>query len=110
MDWRKRIGAIVVAGGSLAACSGDGDGAGLVRQETASGAEPSRAPAAPSVPRAAVASEGLQTGGYFIPVCNANPDPCCRNPDLPECPRDAGPVVDAAVVDAGSDGACHAHE
>jgi hypothetical protein len=103
MHWRQRIGAIVVAGGSLAACGGDGDGGGLVREAATTGALPSRAPAAPSVARAASASDGLQTG-YAIPMCNANPDPCCRLPDLPECQRDAGPE------DAGAEGACDAHE
>jgi hypothetical protein len=42
-------------------------------------------------------------GSYVVPMCNANPDPCCRFPDLPQCHADAG-------GDGGSDGACEASE
>jgi hypothetical protein len=108
MHWRKRMGAIVMAGGSIAACSGEGNDAGLVQQnDTQVTLQPSRAPAAPSVPRVAIASDGLVTpSGYHIPICNANPDPCCRFPDMPECQRDAG----APPEDAAPDGACDAQE
>jgi hypothetical protein len=107
-----RMGAIVLAGGSLAACSGEDETSGVAREAT-SGAEPTRvrpgpsgaratssaAPAAPNVARAALASEGRVPSGYFVPMCNANPDPCCRFPDLPECRVDAGAPDDAGARD-----------
>jgi hypothetical protein len=94
---------MVLAGGSMGACSGESAEPLAVRQGHEE-ATASRAPATPNVSRA-VASEGLDDGsGYAIPMCNANPDPCCRFPDLPECNVDAGPEAD--VDDAGAEASC----
>jgi hypothetical protein len=95
------MGAIVLAGGSLTACSSEAVAPGHAVEEARRDPEQETAPPAPSGARA-VALEIL-TGNYAVPVCNANPDPCCRFPDLPRCHADAG-------AEGGSDGACEASE
>lgn len=83
--------AIALAGGSIAACADAPDPAG------ADGAEREPMVGAHLVMRVPVEARGA----YGIPLCNANPDPCCRNPDLPGCAHDAGDVDAGASAEAG---------
>jgi hypothetical protein len=96
MDWRTRIAAIVLAGGSVAGCASAADpgDAGMPDAAPRSSLEPSievlDAGVVRPTPRVIVnvLPEGLpaaQKPRVRIPVCNANPDPCCRFPDAPEC-------------------------
>jgi hypothetical protein len=110
MHWRTRMMAIVLAGGSITACSERADSTGV------DGATPSRS--AGSVPDPTVVTPLLelplqdaaaQSPVYRIPRCNANPDPCCHDPTLPGCGVDGGDeaaVVDAAEEDAAVGDAC----
>jgi hypothetical protein len=117
MHWHFHMMAIVLAGGSVAACSegSEVDTSGASQQQR----ESTTAGASASAPGSLV--EGLSplvralpqraapSMGYRIPPCNANPDPCCRNPDLPGCQVDAGADVPDAATDAaeaGSPDAC----
>lgn len=92
MDWRTRIAAIVLAGGSVAGCASAADPAdgGLpdVSPGSTSGLpEPGPSPAAEIlIERSpAVLPQHVGRPRSRIPICNANPDPCCRSPDAPEC-------------------------
>jgi hypothetical protein len=91
MSWHRRLAAIALAGGSIAACSDAADShddstvpptRGAEREAGApTVAHPHRSDVAPAPPWLA-----FQTGAaYVIPACNANPDPCCRMPGLPQC-------------------------
>lgn len=100
MDWRTRIAAIVLAGGSVAGCAAAADpgdaGTGMPDAGPAStgGSGPwepatlhpnltnlvEKSPERPPAPKPR----------YRVPICNANPDPCCRAPDGPGC-EDAQP-------------------
>jgi hypothetical protein len=114
MHWRKRMAAIALAGGSLASCVGGGHTAEVLDDHVPpTPGEPNleatrstdAAPEAALTPlraRPAVWPNALRPPPvHIIPICNANPDPCCRFPDM--C-RDAG--KDAG--DAGKDAACDA--
>lgn len=116
MHWRKRMMAIALAGGSVAACSEaaapvDVEGTAPAPADEQSAGGPAAPPALTVSPALASEMEGTYAParGYAIPRCNANPDPCCRMPDLPECvARDAGTGdddADAGEVEAACDGA-----
>lgn len=92
MDWRTRIAAIVLAGGSVAGCASAADpgDAGMPDAEPRTSVEPFEPaidPAPAPVHLAEVSTERPPPPKprVRIPVCNANPDPCCRLPDSPEC-------------------------
>ncbi len=66
MSWKRRILEIVLAGGTLAGCSD-------------------------TVVNTDMAIQDMSGGDMtFSFTCNANPDPCCANPQLPQCPKDGG--------------------
>ncbi len=102
MHWRTHLMAIVLAGGSVAGCSDPREAAEQPQQS------PPPAPRAPVVDHYALEATDAGAAGPrrpLVPACNANPDPCCRNPDLPGCDADAGKgsEPDAGVTpDAGS--------
>jgi hypothetical protein len=106
--------AIALAGGSVAACSQAPDPTDVEGTAPAPG-EDNASSSSAAFPGARKFStvDRLVTGDdapprFTIPRCNANPDPCCRNPDMPGCPVDAGTQDDAdagAGDDAGSDDA-----
>lgn len=83
--------AIALAGGSIAACADAPDPAG------ADGTASEQMVGAHLVMHVPVDTRRP----YGIPLCNANPDPCCRNPEMPGCARDAGAVDAGDTVDAG---------
>lgn len=91
MDWRTRIAAIVLAGGSVAGCASAADpvDAGLPDVSpgsTGGPSEPGPSPAAILIERSpAVLPQHVTRPRYRVPLCNANPDPCCRSPESPEC-------------------------
>jgi hypothetical protein len=108
MHWRLHLMAIVLAGGSVAACS---DPSEVDKTALSQGGESKAADASAGKPQLVgtvpihptqleVAAPSM---GYVIPPCNANPDPCCRNPDLPGCHADAGASGDDAEADAGTE-------
>ncbi len=85
MDWRTRIAAILLAGGSVAGCASAGGPS-----------EPGPSPAAILIERSpAVLPQQVTRPRYRVPLCNANPDPCCRSPHAPEC-ENRGPTVGPA--------------
>jgi hypothetical protein len=98
MDWGKRIAAIVLAGGSVAGCAGadePGDGGTFAPPLASSEGRPALfVGPAPTIQVDRVPVNRLSQPGprYRIPLCNANPDPCCRSPDSQGC-EDAGPRV-----------------
>jgi hypothetical protein len=105
MHWRKRMMAIALAGGSVAACSSEiADPTDVTSTVPAgglgSGWSAVPAPRGNSTVDRVLTATRFPGGGFVIPPCNANPDPCCRNPDLPQCP-----VPDAGSPDAGSEAA-----
>jgi hypothetical protein len=65
MSWRRRIIELVLAGGTLAGC---GDKPTVITNNF----------------------EQVDMAMPYPPVCNANPDPCCLHPTLPECLADGG--------------------
>jgi hypothetical protein len=92
MDWRTRIAAIVLAGGSVTGCASAADpgDAGLPDPAPGSTIEPAEPVVAPTpVPNVKLRPISTEQQPLKprvrIPVCNANPDPCCRFPDSPEC-------------------------
>jgi hypothetical protein len=114
--------AIALAGGSVAACSEavgpvdvEGTAPAPADDHAARGsATPPALMVTPAIDTAVVPASDPPPRGYTIPRCNANPDPCCREPDLPECQaRDAGggdaggggDEPDAGEAEAGCDGA-----
>lgn len=104
MDWRTRIAAIVLAGGSVAGCASAADpgvDAGTAEPSPQSSgsvsvsgnsAEPLVDPAAtiPLVKLPEVPARPRRR--YQVPICNANPDPCCRAPNSPECAARPPPI------------------
>jgi hypothetical protein len=120
MHWRFHMMAIVLAGGSVTTCSdaSEVDTTALSQGGESTAVDASaRTPEPPSTtPIRHVQLKGAAPSmGYAIPPCNANPDPCCRNPDLPGCHADAGASGDDAEADAGeaddahSPDACSSH-
>ena len=90
MDWKARIAAIALAGGSVAGCASaadPGNDAGTSEAST----RPVGAPTQVVDPASTILVEKLREvppparRRYQVPVCNANPDPCCRAPQSPEC-------------------------
>jgi hypothetical protein len=122
MHWRNRMLAIALAGGSVAACAEEAD-PGVTDTVAPTSGDTTSGSTAPPLPgdsllHDVMLGDNLRRGGYVIPPCNANPDPCCRNPDLPMCQVDAGPadaagpeadVNDAAPPEAAppDEGSCH---
>lgn len=102
MDWRTRIAAIVLAGGSVTGCASAADPGDAGLPEVSTGPTsgplepgPSPAPAILIERSPAVLPQQIGRPRSRIPICNANPDPCCRSPDAPECPSrqpTVGPV------------------
>ncbi len=99
MDWRTRIAAIVLAGGSVAGCAaaadpGDAGTPDAGPASTGGPWEPEIHPALSAVDEKLPEVSPLPRRRYRIPICNANPDPCCRSPHSPTCegatPLDAG--------------------
>jgi hypothetical protein len=91
MDWKARIAAIVLAGGSVAGCASAADPGNDAGTSDASN-RPIGTPTEPVViPATTIRVEKLREAPppakprYRVPVCNANPDPCCRAPQSPEC-------------------------
>jgi hypothetical protein len=93
MDWRMRVTAILLAGGSLAACGGSPptEGVDSPQAEQPRKGEPRLVPLEP-LPRPSASQVQPR---YGVPLCNANPDPCCRFPQAPECRAPARAVDDA---------------
>jgi hypothetical protein len=98
MHWRVRMTAIVIAGGSIAACAGRTEKQGESGPDRAQGGpaalgsshDAAPTPTSPGERLRAPLPEGRVSGGWAVPACNANPDPCCRFPDGPTCHVDAG--------------------
>jgi hypothetical protein len=108
MHWRDRMMAIALAGGSVAACSeaverADVEGTVPPRGgDTATGLVTMPSPRALSSIDRVMPGDEAPLGGYIVPRCNANPDPCCQSPDLPMCQADAG-QPGAGQQDAGQE-------
>jgi hypothetical protein len=93
MDWRTRMTAILLAGGSLAACGGSAPTEGVDSpQAELPGKDDPRLVTPEPLPRPSAAA--LQPR-YRVPLCNANPDPCCRFPQAPVCHAPAKTVDNA---------------
>lgn len=106
MDWKTRMTAIVLAGGSVAACAGSAAPDDAAGSQTEAQAQQRGAPSRPNVgamlrvqpvrlpePSAQPAPQ-LGPTVVHVPICNANPDPCCRSPDAPGC-RESMPEIQA---------------
>lgn len=96
MDWRTRIAAIVLAGGSVTGCASAADpgDAGTPEAGPRPSAEPSQVGVGPMptilvnlAPEPPPPAAPTTEPRVRIPLCNANPDPCCHFPDAPECHR-----------------------
>ncbi len=102
MHWQRRMLAIVLAGGSIAGCS-DPSASGGDRAAEPTRGTPRGAGAPPAASLEASTPAPAPGGGtVVVPRCNANPDPCCLDPEAPGC------RVDAASPDAGE--ACDAED
>ena len=85
--------AMVLAGGSVAGCAGAGDpgDGGIYLPPTLASADGQQAllvvGPAPTiqVDRVPVNDPSARKPQYRVPLCNANPDPCCRHPDSEGC-------------------------
>jgi hypothetical protein len=91
MDWRTRIAAIVLAGGTVAGCAGSST-------DPPDAAPPDPGPRSTTDPTAPVLDPALRSlvsprkPRWRIPICNANPDPCCRTPQASSCTEGASPA------------------